>query len=341
MARPTRAKAIPDLTEKTTMLTGDILLLTRLTSAPDDYENFRISWDNFLAQIESEVTGGSTVAPEVTNGDGLAIDYFESYSVGAISTFDQGNGWPANGVGTNCSIVSRTTHNSVTQKRCQITGVGEIGRQMPWGAKWNRIRIGLLIRINAAASFDGVFAIGVCSGTSAMYGSATPTNWAGCVQLDAATDTFTFSNSTQNDNVVSQSYEGVHRFGSTTNSIAGSFTTAKMTAPTTEAWLAGFFVDIYRDAFSGTTAVGYTHDNFAANDTAKVQRHMTRSHWQKLMQAQNPATDAPNLLTAGTGHPITSGNVSESAGVFDCINFYWANASNPIELAAFGVFKLY
>ena len=342
MGRPTRAKAIPDLTEKTSMATGDIMLLTRLTAAPDDYENFRISWDNLLAQIESEVGGGdSTVAPEVTNGDGLAIDFFESYAVGSISSFTEGNGWTANGVGTNCSIVSRTTHDGVAQKRLRITGAGEIGRKMPWGAKWNRIRIGLLIRIDASATFDSRFAIGVCSGTSAMYLSSTPTNWAGAAQFDTGTDTFTFATGTQNDYVISQSYEGVWRFGATTNSIAGSFTTAKMAAPTTEAWLAGYFCDIYRDAFSGTTAVGYTHDNFAANDSAKVQRHCTRSHWHKLMQAQNPATDAPNLLTAGTGHPVTSGNVDESAGVFDSINFYWENASNPIEIAAFGVFKLY
>lgn len=287
---------------------------------------------------------GFTPEPEQAY-DGLCLDSFESYAVGAITTMDQGVGFTESGVASSSSIVSRTTHGGFAQKRLSITGPGEIGRRMPWLGKWNALRIGLLIRINGSATFDSQFSLGVCSGTSLMFGAGALTclNSVSICQYDGvADDNFTYSVGTQNNIFVSSTYEGVRRTGGVDAAIGGSFTVTKMTAPANEPSLACYMAEIIRPAFAGVSAVQYTYEPMAPNTTANTEMHCTRDQFKELMNTGRAqiTTGFPNFMQA-SGSSNFNGTTSETNGVLDTINFWWQNAANPFEIAMWGVRKLY
>jgi hypothetical protein len=276
--------------------------------------------------------------------DGLALDYIEQNSVGAISTLTGGVGWPAAGVCSSSDIVSRTTHGGLPQKRLAITGPGEFGRKMPWLGKWNTIRIGILIRINGSATFDSQFSLGVCSGTSLMYGAgaANCLNSMSVAQYEGgASDDFTYAAGTQNDTFVSSTYEGLIRTGGVDTQLVGNFTTVKMTAPANEPSLAAYFVEITRPVFTGNTAIQYTYQVHAPNTSGRTEYSVPRTSFLEMMNTgPNAMSTDFNAQLVSTGHSNFQTTSSETNGVLDTINFYWQNASNPIEIAAYGVRKL-
>ena len=213
---------------------------------------------------------------------------------------------------------------------------------MPWAGKWNKIRIGLLLRINGSATFSGQFALGVCNGTTNKYGAgvATCTNFVGVAQIDTgAGDDFTFSTGTQQTIFLSSTFEGIRRTGGVDTSVAGSLTTAKMAAPGTEAGLLPYYVEISRPVFSGGTSVQYTYTVFAPNTTARSEYAVPRSEFLRLLQSGAPSTDNSTVLASSSVADFGA-TYSETNGIFDTVNFWWENASNPVELAAFGVRKL-
>jgi hypothetical protein len=283
------------------------------------------------------------VPPEISLYDGFALDFLESSPLGAAAALSGGVGWGAAGVVTGGTIVSRTTHGGAAQNRLSLTGPGEFGRKMPWAGKWNALRLGLLIRINGLATFDSQFSLGVCSGTTLMFGAGTANclNSVSVCQFDTgASDDFTFSTGTQNTIFVSSSYEGVRRTGGSDTGIGGSFTTAKMTAPANEPSLACFMVDITRPVFAGGSSVQYAYNVFAPNTAGNTEWSVTRNLFQQMMLAPSGtiSSDFTTLLIAA-GASNFSGTTSETPGVFDTMNFWWQNAANPIEIAAYGVRK--
>src|SRR5262245_40447185 len=173
MAKPKKVLPIPLMTRQTAMATGDIMLLTRLTDPPDDYENFGILYEDFLAGIPTG--SSSSVSSELTFKDGLALEFFEDYATGAITSFDKGYGWSGNGVGSGTTIVTRTGFGNTNpaQKRLGIIS-GGYARKFAWGDSWNRIQIAVLWRLNSVAATFGPsgFYFGICSGTANPANSA-------------------------------------------------------------------------------------------------------------------------------------------------------------------------
>jgi len=277
--------------------------------------------------------------------DGFCLDYLEQNSVGAISTLTGGVGWALDGVCSSSSIVSRTTHGGLTQKRLSITGPGEFGRKMPWLGKWNTIRIGILIRINGAATFDGRFSLGACSGTTSMFGSGV----GACLNSmsivggfdGGTTDDFTYATGTQMAGFLHGGYDPVRRVAGVDTGIGGAFTSAKMSAPSTEAYLACYMVEIIRPVFSGGTSVQYSFAASSPNALAKTEFSVSRNLFQRMMETpmSQLAIDFLPQMTSHTGNDF-SGTTTETPGVLDTINFWWENASNPIEIAAYGVRKI-
>jgi hypothetical protein len=216
---------------------------------------------------------------------------------------------------------------------------------MPWLGKWNTIRIGLLIRINGAATFASQYSLGACSGTTLMYGAgaATCTNSVSVVGgFDGGTnDDFTLAANTQNSTFLHGAYEPVRRVGGVDNGMVGSFTSAKMTAPSTEGYLCCYMVEIIRPVFTGATSVLYSFAASAPNSNAKGEFHVTRSLFQEMMLTPilSVAADFPLQMTTHTGNDF-AGTTTETPGVIDTVNFWWENALNPIEIAAYAVRKI-
>src|SRR6185436_9373372 len=133
---------------------------------------------------------------EFSVSDGRAVEFFDDYSAGAISTFNRGLGFANDGVGSGCSIVSRTMVSGQVQNRLSITA-GQYGRKLPWGNDWGRIQIAMLLRINRASTFTGGASFfGICSGTTNMVASGTTDNFIGVKTGENAND-FTFTAGTR------------------------------------------------------------------------------------------------------------------------------------------------
>lgn len=272
--------------------------------------------------------------------DGLAVDYFEQYALGAITTPNAGVGWGGNGRVGNGAIVSRTTRGGLAQKRLELTGTSFIARTLPYLGKWNRLRIGVLARIaGPGVTFNGNWACGVCNGTANTYSDATTNNFLGLAQIDAAaSDDWVFNAATQQDVFLSSSIEPVTRIGVTTTGLSGSFTGGRPGFPSTEAALMGFFVDIERALFIGNTAVNYDNYALGANTNAQISYHIHRSEFLRILQSKNSA-EVGTVFTQSGAYAIAAG--SELTGVFDTVNFYWDSLANPLEIAAFGVRKIF
>lgn len=283
---------------------------------------------------------GAGIDPTIGDFDGEAIDFFEQYPTGAITTTDMGVGWNGNGRVVGGTIVSRTTHGGFVQKRLSLATNAQIGRTLPYLGRWNKIRLAVLARVNGGATFSGPWALGVCNGTAAMYGDFPPTtNFTGIAQVEAGFTNWTFGVGTAQNTFVSSSYEGVWRRGATNTETAGAFAVAVMGFPATEASHTAFFLDIDRAVFTGATALSYTFNHFAVSTAAANEFHVTRSQFLNLLRFANVSAESATLFT-NSGNYATPVAVSEALGVFNTFNFWWS-AATPIEIVAMAVRKIH
>lgn len=265
--------------------------------------------------------------------------------MGAITSLTGGLGWPSTaGRVQNGSIVSRTTHNSVAQKRLSLLN-GQYARQFNWGGNWNAVRIGLLARINGAATLNSRLAFGVCNGVDNVYNDATCNNFSGMVTgYDQGTsDDWTFSNRTQNDVFLSGAHEQIwRRSGSADTAVVGSFNTNPVALPATEAYLSFYFVDIVRPVFTGNTAITYSHYILTSGTAAKAEFHCTRRTWLEMLtdrEGPSQSTSNSGLVQAGIAGSFDIASVTETTGVFNAFCLWWENATSALEVAAIGAFK--
>lgn len=277
--------------------------------------------------------------------DAFHVDMFEDYTAGAITALDGGLGWAtANGRVQNGTIVSRTTHGSVAQKRLSLVN-GQYARSFAFGAKWNAIRIGILARINGAATLASRLAFGVCNGVDNVYNDATCNNFSGMVTGydQGTTDDWTLSNRTQGDVFLSGAHENVwRRSGSADTAVAGSFSTNPVAFPATEANLNFYFVDIVRPVFTGNTAITYSHYIWTSGTAAKAEFHISRMTWRQFMldrEGPTQSTTNTGIVQAGTAGAFDTASVTETTGVFDSMCLWWENATSALEIAAIGVVK--
>lgn len=284
---------------------------------------------------------GAGISPTLGDFDGMAVDLFEQYALGAITTTDMGVGWNGNGRVVGGTIVSRTTHGGFVQKRLSLATNAQIGRTLPWAGKWNKVRLGILARINGGANFDGRWALGVSSGTAAMFGDFPPTtNWFGSSQFDTgASDNWVFAAGVQQNTLISSTYEGVWRRGAVETGTGGSFSASPMGFPATEASHTSFILDINRGLFTGATAIAYNLNHSSSATDPRAQFHHTRTQFLNLMHFLAPATENADVLLTSGNYPSPV-SISEATGVFDTFNFWW-EAATPIEIVGMAAYKMY
>lgn len=301
----------------------------------------------------SSSSGGSSDAGSLTGFydstgifDSVSIDMFEDYDVGAITAPSGGLGWKSGESGRvqNGTIVSRTTHNSVAQKRLSLAN-GQYARKFPFGGKWNFLRMGILARINGAATMASRLAFGVCNGVDTVYADSGCLNFLGMVTGydQGTTDDWTLSSRTQNDVFLSGAHEQVwRRNGSADTAVGGSFNTNPVALPATEAYLAFYYIEVTRPVFTGNTAITYSQYIFTAGTAAKAEFHTSRSEWFRMLTDRvtpNASGLTSGAFQGGTAGSFDTASVTETTGAFNAMCLWWENASSALEIAAIGVRK--
>lgn len=341
MARPTRPKAIPDLDVKTAMAAGDQLLLTRLTAAPDDYENFRIDYTDFASGIVAQVPIPEFPS-EFDTTDDQALDYFDDYAVGSIATLDEGFGWENDGVVTGGTIVSRTNQDGRTFKALSLLN-GQLGRRMPWGGKWNKLRILVGWRINASATFTTVNTqfVGVCSGTTNMVSSATTDNAIGWRWGSASGENITFTAGTRVSYFnMGTAFRFISRRGTTNTLIASGGSGHAI--PAVEGYIGVALLRINRPVFA-TNASSVTYTLLEGSTQASgIELYRPKNSIRHMLSHDSGNTSVSQqdqeagVMLSGS----TTVSFDQSTGELDTVNITWPETVNPLELCCFGVRKL-
>lgn len=277
---------------------------------------------------------------ELTQSRGMAIEYFDDYPV-LSTTMDGGWGWTDDGVIQGAGGVVQATHtDGRTENRLQLNN-GQYGRRMPWGAKWNRIKIAVLWRINAVATFSNANGyVGVCSGTTNMVTSATTDNFIGARTGDGA------NNATYAAGTVSENFDiiGGFRFYSrqgTTSTLVGTGGSGHHISAS-EGFLSGFVYEVSRPVFSGGGSVTYTHKEVSPA-VGQIEYSLSKDALNRLLE-DTSATSTSSLSNSETViigmAGSTTGAFDESAGVLDTVNIAWP-MFDGIQIAALGVRKIY
>ncbi len=356
---PRRPKRIDQMDRITTVAASaatDLLLVTRRLEAgpPEDWENYSIPTSDFITQLLAAVPAAPTpvtLPSELTLSDNLAIETFEDYDVGALTTLDQGYGWTANGVASGLSIVSRTPFGNgspSTHKRMSVASGGEYGRTFPWGDNWGSIVICMICRIDGSSTFGpSDFAFGLCSGTSAMFSSASCLNFAGIGGANnGATDaTITAGTRMSYFNLNPSTRFKTKRAAVVTDRTAGTGSNVAR-IPSTEGFLAAVMVQCDRPTFlTDSTSVTYswaTMNTTGGREEFPVAKRNIFSLLEYDSSASTPLATLHilNELSPAGGARTQTWSFDQSTGKLDTLNLYW-DQSQALEVAALGVRKIY
>lgn len=303
-------------------------------------------WDIVSGQWVAISTGAaaSTTPSEIgTAGEpGYVADYFDSYSVGALTAPSGGYGWGSNnGVLTGASIISATMADGRIHNRLALNN-GSFGRKMPWGAFWNRIIIAITCRINSGVTFANTNGyIGVCSGTSAMVDSLVTANFVGARWGDG-TGTSTFTAGTKISFFDVPSFRACTRRVNTTTDKGGL--SSGHTISANAGYLSTVVVDISRPVFAlDADSINYSVAEASTNQTTVQFSHEKDVVERILKSADFTATlvSANSLTLMGASGVIaTPFAFDQSAGVLDTLNLYWPQTSN-LEIASMAIRKIY
>ncbi len=303
-------------------------------------------WDVVSGQWISITAGSSssTTPGEIGTGaePGYASDYFDSYTVGAVSALSGGYGWGSNNaVVTGGNIILATMADGRTHNRLALNN-SSFGRKMPWGAFWNRIQIAISCRINSGVTFANTNGyIGVCSGTSAMVDSAVTANFVG-VRWGDGTGTSTFTAGTKISFFDVPTFRAVSRRVNTTTDRGGL--SSGHTISANQGYLSTVIVDISRPVFAlDADSINYSVAEASTNQTIVQFSHEKDCVEHLLKSADYSLTllsaNAVSLFGA-SGVTATPFAFDQSAGVLDTINLYWPQAFN-LEIASLAVRKIW
>lgn len=302
------------------------------------------SWDIVSGQWVALSTGAVATPSEIGSlGEpAYAADYFDSYSVGALTAPSGGYGWGSNnGVLTGASIISATMADGRIHNRLALNA-GSFGRKMPWGAFWNRIIIAITCRINSGVTFantDGY--IGVCSGTANMVNSATTANFVG-VRWGDGTGTSTFTAGTK------ISFFDVPSFRACTRRVALTVDKGGLSSGHTISANAGYLSTVVVDISRPVFALDADSINYSVAESSTNQTTVQFSHEKDVVERILKSADYTGTLLSANALSLmgASGVIAtpfafdQSAGVFDTINLYWPQAFN-LEIASMAIRKIY
>lgn len=274
--------------------------------------------------------------PNIYLDDGFAIELFEDYADGQTSGFSAGRGWSGDWSVSNGSIVTRTSHNGIIQKRLALTN-GEIGRTFRFGSKWNKIQAALLVRIDSALALSAMnYYFGVCSGKTNMASSAACANFIGQAGSGAGTITWSTAAFVQQDSLVASATAQITRRGNV-NTVTQSLP-AGLTIPSTEASLGVIWMEIVRAPYvNNASSVTYTHRVRAVfSGAATAGMSMMK---EAFINSLHDSIGTPDSYV-GTYDATIAPAFDQSTGELDTLNFFW-DSSVPIEIAGAAVRKVY
>lgn len=275
--------------------------------------------------------------------DDMALDFFEEYSVGAISALDKGAGWLVNGVASGATIVSRTHVDGHAMKALSLLN-GQIGRKMPWGDKWNRLRICIGVRLNAAATFNtvaGAQFLGVCSGTTNMAGSATTDNCIGYRWGSAAGEAITLTAGTRGNYFnVGTAFRFMSRRGNTITVIASGG--SGHAVPAVEGNIGLLMLRIQRPVFANdSSSVNYVLLE-GTPQASEIEFSRAKNAVRQILQddAGSGSASTQDQNTGGFLTGTTTSAFDQSTGALDTFNVAWPETVNPLEIYCVGIRKL-
>lgn len=318
----------------------DLTAATALADA-DVFEKVNVG-----ANVSEKITGlqlRNALSPvgEITRLDDFATEFFDGYTVGAISSFTGGQGWGSNGVGSNASIIAATMADGRAEQRLALNN-GVYGRRMPWGALWNRIKFTLALRINNNVNFANTEGfIGVCSGTANMVNSAGCLNFAG-LRWGDGTGTSTFTAGTKINFFDVPTFRAVTKRAAIITDRGGLSSGHSISAD--GGYLSFVCGEISRPVFANdASAVNYSVAEASCNITT-VQFSHTKDIARVVTQGDvtsnlaNSGSDA--AIVGATGVTAAPFSFDQSTGVLDTINLYWPQAFN-LEIAALAIRKIH
>jgi hypothetical protein len=248
-------------------------------------------------------------------------------------------------VASGASIVSAGLDNGKSAQVLQLTS-GFYGRQFYFGSGWHRLAICLLVQFGGVATFAADLAIGVCSGTTNMFNSATCTNWLGQYNDPASPSTWTF-NAGVNHPFYTQSVStrwATRRVNTTTDRGGGTSSDGRAYGAASDGRTL-IYIELSRPV-AATTATGVTY-NGAVKSTNSTQaefpvsRHEVLDIFSDTITSVLGATPTGNIITGSPTNTLTGFTFDESTGVFDTLNINWNKASPSMRLHAIGVHKIY
>jgi len=335
-----RASKIHHLTGEATSLDtvsdSDLLVIDR-RAADGTWANKKIT----AANLKSAVAPSAAAVPsEDSIQDGQVMEIFDDYTVGAISAFNKGTGWLNDGVGSGCSIVSRTHVDGRTQKRLEISA-GQYGRKLPWADKWHRLKIILLWRLNHTATINPVDGyVGVCSGTTNMVASATTDNFIGVRWGDGAS-ALTFTAGTKiNYFDMGVSFRFHSRRGTTSTLIGAGGSGHSISAD--EGYLSGIIFEVGRPPFAtDASSVLYSVKELSPAP-GQVEFSRSKDLIRGLLSSHSTSLSSQSELEQAAVGQLGSNSVSfnQSTGALDTVNFSWPHVPG-LEIAGLGVRKVY
>ena len=223
------------------------------------------------------------------------------------------------------TILDRTI-SAVSDKRIVVSN-GTWVRPIPFGTTWTQLRFGIRVSMrDSGANLTGTprFVMGVCSGSSNIYGDATTTNFAG-VRTNQATWTRAATN-----------YENTTNFWVPTKRV-GSTITDGTVLNTSQRWANGaasavadrqvLFVDVNKGS------PNYTFDIFRLPSGGTLN-DISRTTFLEQMEVA-----APVITGYATVTPVAFA-VDESAGTFDHISFFWDRTTPEFEISDIAVARL-
>jgi hypothetical protein len=349
-----RARRIHEIPNRVTTvdLSGqtDLLVLDRLAAGV--WDNAAIFTSDLYSQLSTAILSqisSSSIASELTFKDGLALEFFEDYAVGARTSFDKGYGWGANGVGSGTSIVQRTGfgNTSPAQKRLVINS-GQYGRQFAWGDSWNRIQIAVLWRLNSAVTFNNsAFYFGVNSGTAAMAADAGTLNFIGMRGPNNGVGDATFNAGTRvNFFDINPSVRFVTKRGASPTDLGSGSGSNGRHVSATEGFLSLFLIEISRPTFATDgTSVTYSLGRQMTNLT-QVEMSLSKHTLVEVLEGQDfgstlaSGSGLAQIASGGLAGVVASVSFDQSTGKLDTFNFTWDKAFD-CEIAALGARKLW
>lgn len=284
-------------------------------------------------------TAGANGASETV--DSFALEDFQAYGDGAISSFSSGSGWSGTGAASGASIVSVTMFDGRTDKRLSLAGPGEFKRKMIWGENWKRLRIGLLLRIAGGATITNDFVFGVCSGITNGAGSATCANFIGAGTRPLSSNQYTFA-AGSDVGVYSATFAGASSKRVNTFTDYGGSSSMKGYPAAGSTALCANILDIKRGRLAASATYGMFVQGPTGAGTAAGSAEQFLDWGGLLKIVGDPDVATYNLNWWWDGNASTqSATFDESAGALDSVNIWWSHATTAVEIAGIAVFKLY